>query len=182
MIRDVYVSKAKCLDSYETDPDSFKMLKPLLRDILYLHDYVHIMSRKRRNEAQSARTAGLTGVYATKTRGYYEFIFMGNKEANQLSDRKLDAQLYDGALYPMLGAMRFLVEQKPGEKVYSWKLKSFDEVKSFFDEIAPELVNTTYNTSLIYGRKPNPIGKDENHWDNMYKTVRMHFMSKQLSK
>ena len=107
---------------------------------------------------------------------------MGNKEASQLSGGKLDAKLYDGALYPMLGAMRFLVEQKPGEKVYSWKLKSFAEVKSFFDEIAPELVNTTYNTSLTYGRKPNPIGKDENHWDNMYKTVAWRFMTKHSSK
>lgn len=180
--RDAYVSKAKCLDLYENDQNSFKMLKPLLRDILYLHDYVHIMSRKRRNEIEGGRTAGMTGVYATKKRGDYEFVFMGNKEANQLSGGKLDAKLYDGALYPMLGAMRFLVEQKPGEKVYSWKLKSFDEVKSFFDEIAPELVNTTYNTSLIYGRKPNPIGKDENHWDNMYKTVALHFMTKHSSK
>jgi hypothetical protein len=178
--KDAYVSKAKCLDLYEADPDSFKMLRPLLKDILYLHDYVHIMSRKRRNEIQGGRTAGMTGVYATKKRGNYEFIFMGNKEANQLADGKLDAKLYDGALYPMLGAMRCLVEQKPGEKVYSWKLKSFDEVKSFFDEIAPELVNITYNTSLIYGRKPNPIGKDENHWDNLYKTVENVFLRRLL--
>ena len=180
--KESYVSKAKCLDLYEDDSDSFKMLRPLLRDILYLHDYLHIMSRKRRNDVEGGRTAGLTGVYATKKRGDYEFIFMGNKEANRLSGGKLEAKLYDGALYPMLGAMRFLVEQKPGEKVYSWKLKSFDEIKSFFDEIASELVNTTYNTSLIYGRKPNPIGKDENHWDNMYKTVALHFMTKYASK
>src|SRR3990170_7847529 len=170
--KEAYVSKAKCLDLYVADPESFKMLRPILRDILYLHDYVHIMSRKRYNEVEGGRAAGMIGVYAKKKRGDYEFIFMGDEEARQLSaGGRLDAMLYDGTLYPMLGAMRFLVEQKPGEEVYSWKLRSFDEVKSFFDEIAPELVNTTYNTSLIYGRKPNPIGKDENHWDNMYKTV-----------
>lgn len=178
--KEAYVSKAKCLDLYEADPDSFKMLMPLLKDILYLHDYVHIMSRKRRNEVEGGRTAGMTGVYATKKRGDYEFIFMGNEEANQLANGKLDAKLYDGALYPMLGAMRCLIEQKAGKKVYSWKLKSFDEVKSFFDEIAPELVNITYNTSLIYGRKPNPIGKAENHWDNLYKTVENVFLRRLL--
>jgi hypothetical protein len=176
--KEAYVSKAKCLDLYEADPDSFKMLMPILKDILYLHDYVHIMSRRRRNEVEGGRTAGMTGVYATKKRGDYEFIFMGNKEADRLSGGKLDAKLYDGALYPMLGAMRFLVEQKPGEKVYSWKFRSFNEVKSFFDDVAPELVNTTYNTSLIYGRKPNPIGKDENHWDNTYKTVALMYLQR----
>lgn len=170
-----YISKAKCLDLYKDDPDSFKMLKPLIKDILYLHDYVHIMSRKRRNEAEGGRTAGMTGVYATRKRDDYEFIFMGTENARRLG--KLDAMLYDGALYPMLGALRFLVEQKRGEDIYSWKLP-FNKVKSFFDEVAPQLVNITYNTSLTYGRKPNPIGKDDNHWDNLYKTVAMHYMMK----
>ncbi|MDA8339706.1 MAG: AIPR family protein [Nitrospiraceae bacterium] len=176
--KDAYVSKAKCLDLYEDDPDSFKMLRPLLKDILYLHDYVHLKSRKRYNDVMGGRAAGMKGVYATRKRGDYEFIFVGNEEAKRLSGGKLDAMLYDGALYPMLGAMRFLIEQKPGGKVYSWKLRSFDEVKSFFDEIAPELVNTTYNTCRTYGNKPNPVGKDDNHWDNMYKTVALNFMTK----
>jgi len=171
--REAYVSKAKCLGLYQEDPDSFKMLKPILTDILRLHDYVHVRSRERYNEEMGGRAAGMKGVYATKKRGNYEYIFTGEER---------NYKLYDGALYPMLGAMRFLVEQKPGEKSYSWKLKSFNKVKSFFDEIAADLVATTYKTSLIYGRKPNPIGKDENHWDNMYKTVALHFYSKYSSK
>jgi hypothetical protein len=167
--KDAYVSKARCLDLYQEDPDSYKMLKSILLDILCLHDYVHIHSRERYNEVMGGRAAGMKGVYTTKKRGYYEYIF---------TDEERDYRLYDGALYPMLGAMRFLVEQKPGENVYSWKLKSFDKVKSFFDDVAADLVATTYKTSLVYGRKPNPIGKDENHWDNMYKTVALHFYSK----
>jgi hypothetical protein len=167
--KDAYVSKARCLELYQEDPASFKMLKPILIDILHLHDYVHIQSRERYNEEMGGRAAAMKGVYATKKRGTYEYIFTGEER---------NYRLYDGALYPMLGAMRFLAEQKPGEKVYSWKLKSFDKVKSFFDEVAPDLVATTYKTSLIYGRKPNPIGKDDNHWDNMYKTVALHFYSK----
>lgn len=171
--KDAYVSKAKCLELYQGDPDSFKLLKPILKDILYLHDYVHIQSRERYNEEMGGRAAAMKGVYATKKRGTYKYIFMGEER---------NYRLYDGALYPMLGAMRFLVEQKPGENVYSWKLKSFSKVKSFFDEVAPDLVATTYKTSLTYGRKPNPIGKDDNHWDNMYKTVALHFYSDYSSK
>lgn len=168
--KDAYVSKAKCLDIYDTDDGrSLKMLAPILIDILQLHDYVHISSRDKYNDVNGGRAAGMKGVYATKKRNTYEFIFIGEER---------DYRLYDGALYPMLGALRFLVEQKPGEKCYSWKLKSLNEIKDFFDEIAPELVATTYKTSLIYGRKPNPIGKDENHWDNMYKTVALHYLSK----
>ena len=171
--REAYFSKARCLDLYKDDPDSFKMLKPLLVDILHLYDHVNIRSRERYNEEMGGRAAGMKGVYATKKRGNYEYIFTGEER---------NYRLYDGALYPMFGAMRFLVEQKPGEDVYSWKLKSLDKVKTFFDEVAPDLVATTYKTSLIYGRKPNPIGKDENHWDNMYKTVALHFYSKYIPK
>jgi hypothetical protein len=166
--KEAYVSKAKCLRLYRDDPDSFKMLRPLLKDILHLHDYVHIRSRERYNEVTGGRAGGMKGVYAAKARKPYDYWFIGEKN---------DYKLYDGSLYPMLGAMRFLVEQKPGEDVYSWRLKSFDEIKSFFDEIAHELVATTYKTSEVYGRKPNPIGKDDNHWDNMYKTVALHYLT-----
>ena len=167
--KEAYVSKAKCLDLYKADPNSFKMLRPLLKDILYLYDYVHIRSRERYNEEMRGRAAGMKGVYARKKRGMYKYVFISEER---------DYKLYDGALFPMLGAIRFLIEQKQEENVYSWKLKSLDEVKSFFDEIAPDLVATTYKTSLIYGRKPNPIGKDENHWDNMYKTVALHYLTR----
>lgn len=171
--KDAYVSKAKCLDLYQEDPESFKMLTPLIKDILYLHDYVHIQSRERYNAVKGGKAGGMVGVYATKKRGEYEFIFMNERRSYRL---------YDGALYPMLGAMRFLVEQKPGDKFYSWRLKSFEDVKSFFDEIAPELVAKTYNTSVVYGRKPNPIGKAENHWDNLYNIVEVHFLRKNYSR
>jgi len=168
--KEAYVSKSKCLDLYVEDPDSFKMLKPILIDILFLHDYIHVQSRELWNKKTGGRAGGMTGLFTPKkSRSNYPLVFMGIET---------EQKLYDGALYPMLGAMRFLVEQKPGENVYSWKLKSFNEVKSFFDEVAPDLVATTYKTSLIYGRKPNPIGKDENHWDNMYKTVAIHFYTK----
>ncbi|MBI4297989.1 MAG: AIPR family protein [Chloroflexi bacterium] len=167
--KDAYVSKAKCLDMYVANRDSFKMLRPILVDILLLHDYVHIQSRVKYNERTGGRAAGMVGVYATKKRGDYDFIFSGAQASYKL---------YDGALYPMLGSLRFLVEQKPGENVYSWKLGSLEKLEAFFDEVAHELVGTTYKTSLTYGRKPNPIGKDENHWDNMYKTVALHYLSK----
>jgi len=168
--KDAYISKARCLELYGGHKDSFKMLKPILVDILLLHDYIHVQSRELWNKKTGGRAGGMVGLFAPKKkRSNYPLVFMGVET---------EQKLYDGALYPMLGAMRFLVEQKDGEDVYSWKLKSFNDVKTFFDEVASDLVATTYNTSLTYGRKPNPIGKDENHWDNTYKTVALHYYSK----
>jgi hypothetical protein len=172
--KEAYVSKARCLELYKEDPESFKMLRPILIDILLLHDYVHIQSRELWNKKMGGRAGGMVGLFTPKkARSNYELVFMGVET---------EQKLYDGALYPMMGALRFLVENKPGENVYSWKLGTLDKVEKFFDEIAPELVATTYKTSLVYGRKPNPMGKDENHWDNMYKTAALHFLSKFPSK
>jgi hypothetical protein len=140
------------------------------------------MSRRRWNEEESGHAAAMTGVYATKKRGDFDFIFMGKEEARRLSKGKMEAKLYDGTLYPMLGAMRALVEQKPGESVYSWKLGSFNKVKEFFSEIAHQLVNTTCNTSATYGRKPNAVGKDENHWESLYQKVELHYLKNYATK
>jgi hypothetical protein len=168
--REAYVSKAKCLEMYLEDPSSYQMLNPILKDILYLHDYVHIKAKERYNSEKGGKAGAMKGVYTEKRkRGKTPLYFI-----NELTDQKI----YDGALYPMLGALRFLVEHKPGEDAYSWKPGSFEKVKKIFDDIAPELVTTTYNTSQNFGSKPNAIGKDENHWDSLYKTVALHYLSK----
>jgi hypothetical protein len=165
--KEAYTSKSQCLKVYDSDEASFQMLKPILPEILELHDYVHINSREAYNKQTKGSAGAMTGVYFHKKKGVHNFIFINAQN---------EYKLYDGALYPMLGSLRFLIEQKPGDDVYSWKLGSFKEVLAFFDSVAPDLVDTTYKTSLVYGRKPNAIGKDDNHWDNMYKTVALKFL------
>lgn len=168
--KEAYTSKAKCLDLYQENPESFKMLRPILKDILQLYDYVQ-NSKTLYNQKYGGRAGGMKGVFATKSersKTPFRFIFSGEERKEKM---------YDGALYPMLGAMRYLVERKPGENEYSWKLKSFDEVKKHFDKVAPQLMMATYNTSLTYGRKPNSIGKDDNHWGNLYKEVALELLT-----
>lgn len=161
-----YVSKAKCLELYDENQNSFEMLKPILKDILILVDYISIKGREKYNDA-GGRAGAMKGVYNSKERTKFKFIFMGTED---------HYKLYDGTLYPILGALRFLIEQKKGDTVYSWKLSSFEEVKKFYDWIAAKMITTTYNLSVTYNYKPNPIGKDENHWDNLYKTVALHYL------
>ena len=102
----------------------------------------------------------MVGVYDSKERGVYRYVFMNEEHKHKM---------YDAALYPMLGALRFLVEERDG--MYAWKPGGLEKVKAFFETVAAELVSITYETSLKFGRKPNAIGKDENHWNLIYKTV-----------
>jgi len=167
--KEAYTSKAACLNLYKKNQGSYEMLKPILNDILFLHDYVHVRSREIYNAERGGKAGSMKGVYEGRKRGTFQFTFMGAER---------DYRLYDGTMYPMLGALRFLVAIEPGNGYYSWKLGSFEKVKSFFDKVAADMVETTYKTSLIYGRKPNSVGKDDNHWDNLYKTVALAFLEK----
>ena len=175
--KEAYVSKAKCLRLYKKDRKSFQMLRPLLKEILYLHDYVSLEGRRCYNEATGGK-AGAMGVFNSRKKigrvqRVHKFTFLGKEMQDGW---KKEHKLYDGALYPVLGALRFLVEQKYGDDVYSWKLGSFEEVKSFFSQVAPELIKITHTESIKYGRKPNPLGKDNNHWSNLYKTVALQYV------
>ena len=166
--KEAYTSKAACLTLYGEDPDSFKKLKPILKDILALHDYVHIASRKRYNQEKGGKAGAMKGVYERRKRGEFEFPFTGAED---------ECRLYSGTLFPIMGALRFLVK-KNKEGAFVWKLGSLDKVKEFFHEIAPSLIETTYKTTVNYGNKPNAVGKDDNHWDNLFKTVALHYLTK----
>ncbi len=170
--REAYVSKAACLNLYKKDDKSYKMLDPIIKDILQLHDYIHLNVGKRYNEEKKekgdrGRAHGMEGVFDSKKKGKFKFIFSGEES---------EYKLFDGTFYPIFGAMRYLVEKKQGENVYSWKVSSFDEVKDIFDAAASELLTATYNVSLRYGRKPNPVGKDENHWGYLYQIVKSAYL------
>ncbi len=166
--KESYTSKAACLDLYLKDQGSFEKIRPILKDILDLHDYIHIEGRKQYNQKKGGKAGAMTGVYETRQRGEYPFPFTGQKDKSRL---------YSGTFYPIMGAMRFLVKGAPNG-TFCWKLGSLDRVKEFFNEVAPLLVDTTYKTSLTYGRKPNAVGKDDTHWDNLYKTVALHYLTK----
>lgn len=173
-----YVSKAQCLDLYGRDyknDKSYQMLSPILKDILCLHDYINLTAGDSYNKSKKlngskGRAAGMKGIFKKRKRGKFKYHFINSES---------DSRLYDGALFPMLGAMRFLVEIKPGSNVFSWKLNSFEDVKKFFDKVAPEFIETTYNTSRNYGNKPDATAKDSNLWDNLYKTVALQYMEDQ---
>ena len=162
--KEAYTSKAACLRLYMQDEKSYRMLEPILKDILYLHDYIHLNLGKIYNKETGGKAHLMSGVFDRRARGEFNFVF---------ADEKSEFKLFDGTFFPIFGAMRYLV-QKRGNS-YSWKVKSFEEVKRVFDSVAPELLKITYNVSLTYGRKPNSVGKDENHWGYLYQTVKANY-------
>jgi hypothetical protein len=150
-----YSSKNAVLSSYIANPDKYKKLQPILKDILQLHDIISIEASSCHN-----RTGGKFGslAFTESTRGR-SFLFTGDTAEYRLTR---------GALFPMLGAFRWMIEETP--KGIQWK-GDFNTVKNLLSKSAGELMAATQQTSNDLGRNPNAIGKSRNHWANLYRTL-----------
>lgn len=156
-----YRAKVTALQQYLAKPDSFMRLSPILPDILRLSDLISFESRQLHNEAGGK--GGKLAFMAHKARGQYDFPFIGKK-----SEYRLD----NGALYPMLGAFRWMVEEGPDGK-FRWK-GTFEDVKVTWNEAGAELMRATQATSNEFSRNSNAIGKSRNHWATLHSIVIKH--------
>jgi hypothetical protein len=154
-----YTSKAQVLNNYKNKQAQYKKLRPILKDILVLHDIIAIEARDKHN-AGGGKAGNLAFVEARK-RGQFDFIFIGKQSKYRL---------FDGALFPMLAAFRWMVAINAKNGIAEWR-GGFSAVKELWKETAPELMRATQGTSDELGRKPHAIGRSRNHWASLHKTV-----------
>jgi hypothetical protein len=153
------VLKAYLDDRRENGGKRYEKLQPILKDILVLHDRISFEARELHNKANAGK-GGKLAFMEGRGRGKFPFPFIG-KEGSY--------RLLRGALFPMLGAFRWMVEEDGKGKV-NW-IGSFDDVLALWREIGGELMKATQATSVELGRNPNAIGKSRNHWANLHSTV-----------
>ena len=171
--------RAKNTDS---PPHQWQKTKPLVLQILELHDLISSTGAELYNERGPKRAGGLSwvrGKVHRKIKGVpslvdrlYDFTFLrttGNR------------QLYRGALLPLLGAFRCVVEEDRDTGYYRWKIP-FAEIKAMWNELGGVLMERTQASSEDLGRKPDAIGKSRNHWSVLYSTVTTHFLRNEMER
>ncbi|MDQ3705634.1 MAG: AIPR family protein [Chloroflexota bacterium] len=154
-----YTSKENVLRIYEANQGKFEKLRPILKDILVLHDVISSTARDRYNEG-GGRKGGLLKFVEQAKRKPFEFPFIGTTG---------DWRLYRGALFPMLSAFRRMLEVDVTGTV-RWR-GGFTEVLDLWDHIGKELMEATQLTSEELGRNPMAIGKSQNHWARLHDIV-----------
>ena len=155
-----YEKKSMALKAFDENPRSFKALKPIVKDILVLHDTIAKEARDIWNNETSGNGGALAFMEKRKS-GTWEFIFSGETS---------EYRLYDGALYPMLAAFRWHLKKNTRTGLVSWR-GGFASVVAAWRSVATELVRATLNQSNELGRNPNAIGKSRNHWANLHARV-----------
>ena len=156
-----YEKKSLALKFFEENPETYQRMKPILRDILLLHDIINSESRQYWNEAGGK--FGNLAFVETRKRGEFTFPFTG---------RTSKFRLMSGALYPMLAAFRWMVEEDGKGKNVRWR-GGFKEVLHRWEGSAQELVRMTFQVSNDLGRNPNAVGKSRSHWANLHARVAM---------
>ena len=167
-----YGQKKKCLDHFRKFRPKYEEMRPIFKDILELHDYILYNACEKYNlhvpkgKASLLRFMNKKKQSNKKPPSKYPLVFM-----NKTTEYRMD----DGALYPILGAFRYLVEKQDG--VISWKVGGINEVKACCDSLLGQMIESTRDS--MKGRNIDAVGKDGTHWDNLYKTVALEFETSQ---
>lgn len=134
--------------------DNYKRLRPILNEVLVLHDTISRFGKDLYNKGGGKRGGRLKFVEASKSKKKFKFPFLGEEHESRLSG---------GALLPMLGAFRAAVEVGPDGNSIVWK-GGFAHTLQLWEDTGKDLMEATQETSEELGRNPNAIGKSKKHW------------------
>jgi hypothetical protein len=155
-----YSSKVRPLELFDTKQETFRSLRPILKDILGLYDYIRATMRDIYND----NGGKFLKWESIDQRSVMNFHF----------DRTLaqaDHKIADGMVYPLLGAFRFLVrENADGECI--WKV---DDVRKFYDKFGERLIRNALEGVRAKGNNPTAAGKDGTLWDQLYNQVKLAY-------
>lgn len=162
-----YNNKGEVLKDYVKDPALYERFEPIVKDILVLFDTISLEGPKI-HTASGGRAGKLDFVKVKKpkktgSRDQFEFHFLG-----QTADKCLDR----AALYPMLGAFRWMVIERPDGR-FDWR-DGFDHVLAVWRRGASEMMKATQATHAEYRYKLTNLGKSRTHWATTFNVVARH--------
>ncbi|MCI8465955.1 MAG: abortive phage infection protein [Lachnospiraceae bacterium] len=154
-----YASKAKMLNLYLNDPESYRNYVNIMPDIFDLYDTIEMEFATAFNEAG--------GRYGRKKySGYKDGTTIGT---SKFGLHNISYKIPDGLIYPTVAAFRSLIVYNPRTEKYEWK-----------NGINPIHIWSKCKRNLTYqimcfasaiGDNPNTVGKSPNIWNLAYMTV-----------
>lgn len=163
-------------DAHRDDASKRKYARfePLLPDILALYDIIRRDFLRVYSQEVNAHGAKLKIVEeAGKKLGHFDFPFAGLS----VNERRLTK----GAAYPILAAFRNYVRISPATGLAEW-VGGFEHVKKVWEATAKDLVLETREATKSIGNAPDALGKNRNHWSNLYRTVENFFLREQIER
>ena len=167
-----YSGKEQVLKRFQSDRSSFESMRPLLKDILVLHDTIRCDYRSIWNAqmGKNSRAGGMSISEKRRKQGeLWSFIFTGQRS---------EYRMVNGALYPILAAFRWFVRKHPDTGLAYWR-DGFEDVLDAWENCSLPLLKATNEMSRELGYKPNAIGKSVAHWRSLHQLVAMRDLQRQ---
>lgn len=157
---DSYWNKQKIKEMYKENPNAFIQYKTIVKDILYLYDYVNWKTQELWPTKKGSLTSlGLTTQYNQKA---YEFNIL---------DKKLDYKLHDAVIYILLNGFRpFVIFNSDTSARWS---KDFSKLLELYDNIVLEIISIIKDYSSQMGHNPHLLGKNKMLYSIIYKEFMM---------
>ncbi len=165
-----FSSKGMVLE-YFRDPEwtaGYKALKPVVLDILRLHESIQLEFQAQYNKYKG--DSGASGKLGRRKEiGYKD----GKPFTLALSKAQTKYLIPDGWLYPILASFRqFLIFPENGKGDVTW----ITDAQAFFAEQGYELVADVVEQSQSLGSNPGAVGKSRPLWNQLRKTMELHRM------
>ena len=138
----------------ETNVDSYKMIYPLVNDILKLYEYLQ------KHFADGTGMSALSIIKDTKGKGK-ELIF-----STDVCEYTIPKQM----LFPLLAAYRSDVYYDENNNKIGW----FEDPYILFEKYNKEMCAKLRTAFKSAGNDVNRVGKDPTIWENLFLTMRSH--------
>ena len=165
-----YSGKGRTLQVYLENETSYEKLAPIAEKVFKLHDRVKRTFPKFMQEL-GARPGARKEFGYRKGKLHWP-LYYSPKQNGEVE--KMAVEIPAGFVYPVLGAMRFLVEEGSDGK-YQWKA---DPLKLWDNELGKKLVELSMAASDELGRNPMAVGKSSRHWEGLYNYVAATYLAK----
>ena len=157
-----YENRSVVLSSFEEDYKtnrgrSYKKLRPILKDILTLHDTIQLEFPKYLERAGE----GDSVLIEQAIKKPHKFPFLQTRSTERLAN---------GALLPVLAAFRWMVEDDPSSGYSRWK-GGFESVLERWRDAGERLVTQTIEKGREVDNNPDAIGRSPAHWGALHKEV-----------
>jgi len=171
---DAYRRKKSMLDRFQTDPDRYRRLTPIVRDVLQLHDWIAFDSEDRWQQVGGFSGSGgkygrLEMVEVAKTgRPDFSFTFLNGDRSRK--------RLRRPAVFPILASFRLLLTQDAAGtphgayKPVRWR-SGFEEVMELWEVAGGQLLRTFYEHWDSTGRDLHASGRSPAVWGSIYKEL-----------
>lgn len=165
-----YSSKGKCIKNYlehyeeftESPSNPYNKMKTIMPEIFSLFTTLEYKI----GEYYSESITDSNGKYG-RTKGV-EISTTKKKYKGMISNENIKYKSPKSFLYPILSAFRALVHEESGY------YKFLIDPEEVLDSIGPELVRLTVERCRSLGNNPNAVGKDSNHWSQLFDKVDLY--------